>query len=474
MDGDRSRQGGAVTMTDKTKVPGRGGERSRPLFPGAGRAKLDFLPGRLVVRFAPEQLRDAAPQRASIASLRSAVGALSENVRGPLNYLAQSVGLQHIAPLFAESEARRSLRRIGPAREAAGLTALTSVAHSMNEDLQGYAMVKFDPKRGTKRVIEALKGSRAVTYAEPVAARWLTATPAAVDPNRNLQWGLRAINWFSAKLPGELTRKIGIIDTGVDEVHPDLAGLVDHDAYHVGPYSRADLLGHGTHVAGIIAAISNNSIGIAGVAQSKLEVWKVFPDKPDPGNGEFYVDPEAFQRALGQAVNAGVSVVNLSLGGTERDATEELLIRRLIDRGVAVVAAMGNEYEDGNPVEFPAAFPGVIAIGAVNELMRRASFSNTGRHISISAPGKNILSTLPLKSSPYRDETEYASWDGTSMATPHVTAAIGMMRQRHSALDVAAVKAKLESSAQKVPAMKGKTRTGAHGSGVLDLEKALL
>jgi hypothetical protein len=460
-------------MTTKARVPGRGTPRSNRLFPGAGSAKRDFLPGRLVVRFAPETLRAAAPRGATIASLRSALGGLAENVSGPLNYLAESVGLKHIAPLFADSDARRGLRRLGSIKAAAGLTALTSVSHSMNEDLQGYAIVQFDPKRGTKRVIQALKASRAVQYAEPVAARWLTATPAAVDPKRNLQWGLRAIKWFSANLTGALTRKVGIIDTGIDEAHRDLAGLVDLDAYHVGPYSRADLLGHGTHVAGIIAAVSNNSVGIAGVAQTKLEVWKVFADKPDPADGEFYVDPEAFQRALGQAVNAGISAVNLSLGGTQRDPTEELLIRRLIDRGVAVVAAMGNEYQDGDPVEYPAAFPGVIAVGAVNELMRRAAFSNTGGHICISAPGKNILSTLPLKPSPYREETEYASWDGTSMATPHVTAAIGMMRQRNPALDVAAVTARLESTAQKVPAMKGKTRTTQYGSGVLDLEKAL-
>lgn len=464
-------------MTAGSRLPGRGVKQRGGLFPGAGGAKRDFLPGWLVVRFAPETIRPAAQRGTTIASLRSAVGRLGENVTGPLDYLTQNVGLMHISPMFADSGARRGLRKLGSIRTVAGMTALASVSHSMNEDLEGYAIVRFDPKRNAKQVIQALKASRAVKYVERVAARWLTATPGvggATDPKRNLQWGLRAIKWFSANLPGMLGRKVGIIDTGIDETHPDLSGLVDAGSYHVGPYAAADVLGHGTHVAGIVAALNNNDVGITGVSQTKLEVWKVFPDKPDPTDGEFYVDPEAFQRALGQALNAGVSAVNLSLGGTQRDPTEELLIRRLVERGVAVVAAMGNEYESrNNPTEYPAAFSGVIAVGAVDEFMRRARFSNSGGHICIAAPGTSILSTLPSKPSPYRDETEYASWDGTSMATPHVTAAIAMIRERDPGLDIAGVRARLESTAQKVPAMKGKARTQEYGSGVLDLETAL-
>jgi len=463
-------------MATRARVPGRHDLKRGGLFPGAGGRKRDFLPGRLVVRFEPEAIRPVAPRGATIASLRSALANLNENVTQPLDYLAQNVGLQHIAPVFADSDARKGLRRIGSLKTAAGLTALASVSHSINEDLEGFAIVRFDPRRNAKQVIQALKASRAVNYAAPVAARWLTAAPStrgATDPKRNLQWGLRAIRWFTANLPAALRRKLGVIDTGIDLSHPDLSGLIDADNYHVGPFDKLDHLGHGTHVAGIIAAVSNNSVGIAGVAQAKLEVWKVFPDKPDPLDGQFYVDPEAFQRALGQAINAGVSAVNLSLGGTQRDPTEELLIRRLAGRGVAVVAAMGNEYQEGNPKEYPAAFPDVIAVGAVDELLRRAPFSNTGGHICIAAPGKSIVSTLPMKPSPYREETEYASWDGTSMATPHVTAAIGMIRQREPSLDIAGVRAKLESSAQKVAAMRERARTNEFGSGVLDLEKAL-
>ena len=84
---------------------------------------------------------------------------------------------------------------------------------------------------------------------------------------------------------------------------------------------------------------------------------------------------------------------------------------------------MGNEYEDGNPTEYPASYPNVIAVGAINEASNRAPFSNTGNHIALAAPGTNILSTLPMKQSVARkaEDTRYAAWSGTSMATPHVT-----------------------------------------------------
>jgi len=164
----------------------------------------------------------------------------------------------------------------------------------------------------------------------------------------------------------------------------------------------------------------------------------------------------------------------MSIGGTEHSKQEATLIKRLIDGGIAVVAAMGNEYEEGNPVEYPGAYPGVFAVGAVDETMNRAGFSNTGSHIGISAPGENILSTLPRKAfPPERDEKNYAAWSGTSMAAPHVAALLAMVIARHPDLSVAQACAKITRTANKVPAMKGKSRTKAYGAGVIDVEAAL-
>lgn len=163
-------------------------------------------------------------------------------------------------------------------------------------------------------------------------------------------------------------------------------------------------------------------------------------------------------------------MINLSIGGTAYSKTEELLIRRLIEHDCVVVAAMGNEYEQGNPVEYPAAFPDVVGVGAISETNRRARFSNTGPHISLVAPSTNILSTLPLKASAYRneEETEYGAWSGTSMAAPHVTGAATLLRAKARSLKAKEVAERLSRTAAKLPGMKGR-RTTALGSGLLDL-----
>ena len=245
--------------------------------------------------------------------------------------------------------------------------------------------------------------------------------------------------------------------------------------YHHAGRKAEDIVGHGTHVAGIIAAIANNATGIAGVAACKIETWKIFPDEPD-SDGEFYVDSEVYLQALRDVRDAtarGVRVLNLSIGGGESSNTEQLLFRRIAAAGVTVAGAMGNEFEDGNPVEYPAAYDTVYAVGAIASDLRRGSFSNTGAHIKIMAPGVSILSTLPRRKSAYRDETGYASWDGTSMATPHVAGSAALYYAKHPTAAPAGVRDALTSSARKVPAMGSKSFTRQYGSGLLDL-KALL
>ena len=204
----------------------------------------------------------------------------------------------------------------------------------------------------------------------------------------------------------------------------------------------------------------------------KVAVWKIFGDTPAP-DGEFYVDGERYLRALGEVRDAGVRVVNLSIGGTASSQTERLLFRRLEAARVTVAAAMGNEYQDGNPTEYPAAYQTVLAVGAVAETLRRAVFSNTGQHIALVAPGSNILSTLPTKGSAFLSETDYAAWSGTSMATPHVAGAAALVSAKRPSWDAVQVKGRLTSSAQKLPAMGTNKRTAAYGSGLLDVKAAL-
>ena len=126
-------------------------------------------------------------------------------------------------------------------------------------------------------------------------------------------------------------------------------------------------------------------------------------------------------------------------------------------------------------MNFPGPNPGVIAVGAIGKTRRRAPFSNTGPHISIVAPGKGIISTLPMKPSAARlaDETQYASWDGTSMAAPHVTAVAAMILAINPDFTPAQVRERLISTATKLSAMGNKTTTDEYGHGLLNVEAAL-
>jgi len=320
----------------------------------------------------------------------------------------------------------------------------------------------------TKRVLDRISSARSVEFIEPLPTRWLTASGA--DPMRNQQWGLRAINWFQASRPQSANVTVGVMDTGVDTGHPDLKRIgIDYD--HEGT-KATDLIGHGTHVVGTIAAIANNDIVIAGVARCRIAVWKIFDDKPSD-DGEFYVNTVRYYRALGEATKKVISVLNLSIGGSRRDRTEESLMGVLIQAGVTVCAAMGNEYEEGNPREYPGAFSNVVAVGAVSQALERASFSNTGRHINIAAPGVDILSTLPRSKSNWLDETKYAAWSGTSMATPHVSGAAALVSAKNPSFAPDHVAARLQTRARKLAAMKGRSRTSEFGSGLLDLDRAL-
>jgi subtilisin family serine protease len=168
-----------------------------------------------------------------------------------------------------------------------------------------------------------------------------------------------------------------------------------------------------------------------------------------------------------------VRAINLSIGGSFRARLEGQLIQRLQEAGVVVCAAMGNEFEEGNPTEYPGAWDGVVAVGAMSETSIRSPFSNTGRHIDLVAPGSNIVSTLPRRRSPILDETNYAAWSGTSMATPHVTAAAALIAAAHPAWTGDQIKARLQRATTRLAPMGSRPRTSEYGSGLLNLARAV-
>lgn len=438
---------------------------SDPPPPRKVKKRLHAIPGQILWRVREEAVRPALGER-QLKLRASDAARLPETLSAPLRYLRQNAGLQEIRPLF--STRRRGLRRLRvQAAATQDLAVLSSVCDAESEDLSGISLLDLDPKKTTRRLLRRLSGAEPIAFVEPMPARWLAG--AGADPMQNLQWGLRAIDWFGALRPDASAVTVGILDSGIDTRHPDLEGVVA--AYEHRGLKSQDVIGHGTHVAGVIAALANNAVGISGIANCRLACWKIFPDTPT--YGDFYVDGERYLQALNSALKEKVRVVNLSIGGTASSQTEALLFSRLAAHGITAVAAMGNEYALGNPVEYPAAYDAVIAVGAMAETRSRASFSNTGTHIDILAPGANILSTLPRRVSPYRQDKMYAAWSGTSMATPHVSAAAALIAARFQDMDPPRIRARLRATATRLPAMGRRRWTAACGSGLINLKRAL-
>jgi len=226
------------------------------------------------------------------------------------------------------------------------------------------------------------------------------------DPGLGYQYGLISIRapqgWDYTTGSSAVT--IAIIDSGVDMNHPDLKyklvpgyDFVNNDNV---PY---DDFGHGTHVAGIAAASSNNGIGIAGVSWGA----RIMPVKVLNASGSgTYLNVSL---GIVWAADQGAEVVNLSLGGGASSATLQNAVNYAHNRGVTIVAASGNY--GNNFILYPARYPNVIAVGAVDDKNMRASFSNYGPELDLVAPGVSIYSTIP---------GGYGSNNGTSMATPYV------------------------------------------------------
>jgi subtilisin family serine protease len=331
-------------------------------------------------------------------------------------------------------------------------------------------LVELKVTRGTSAAQLAAHVARMkeVEYAFVPPVRRLLARRAkgGADPLASRQWGHAAIRLGHARakagFKNATTITVAVVDSGIDTRHPDLKHVITEYKNFLGG-SNKDFVGHGTHVAGIIAATTDNGLGISGVCGAKILALKALPR-----DGEEF-DAPAYYRALRYVIGKA-QVLNLSLGGDEKDQAEIDILDEVIASGVVVVAAMGNEYKKGNPTEYPAAIPEVCAVGATDELDKRAPFSNTGRHIDLVAPGVDILSTTPTYS--YDDgEQEYDAWDGTSMATPYVAGVAALMLANSPELTPAQVIRKLKSSADRVAdAQKGSV---AYGAGRLNCEKAL-
>lgn len=282
-----------------------------------------------------------------------------------------------------------------------------------------------------------IKKEPSIKYAEPNYISYVFKTPN--DPMFNQQWGPDKIKcpdgWEYTT--GDSDVSIAIIDTGVDYTHPDLAdnciqgydfvnininkylqqGFIkdENEDYTIRDNDPMDINGHGTHCAGITSAVSNNNIGISGVA------WdcKIMPVRA--GFSLFWeyesvtynigvFEDEDIIDAIDYAADNGADVISMSFGSSTASSLVESVCKDAWNKGSVLVASTGNDYR--GTAGYPARYEKVIGVGAINEENRRCDFSNYGAGLSLVAPGEDILSTLP--------ESSYGELSGTSMACPHV------------------------------------------------------
>lgn len=252
----------------------------------------------------------------------------------------------------------------------------------------------------------------AVLESSPAVKGVDTDYPVAISAD-TVDWGVERV--FAPKVWDKTTGKavkVAILDTGIDATHTDLNGTVV-SAYNFVADSPnvTDGHGHGTHVAGVATSVKNDSGYVGAAYEAQLLVGKVLAD-----DGVGYLSDVI--DGINWARRQGAQVINLSLGTEYDSRLLEDAIKQAVNAGVVVVAAAGNT-NGGSPL-YPAAYSSVISVGATTKSNGLASFSAVGA--TLVAPGTGITSALP--------GNRYASWSGTSMAAPHVSAAAALLIAR--------------------------------------------
>ncbi|MGW2816131.1 type VII secretion-associated serine protease mycosin [Streptomyces sp. NPDC001415] len=303
----------------------------------------------------------------------------------------------------------------------------------------------------------------------------LSAAPAHADGIRDRQWELTAMHtqqaWRTTKGKGVT---VAVLDTGVDGSHPDLAGQVlpgnDLVGFGAGQGSR-DWARHGTAMAGIIAGHghgADNQSGVLGIApEARILPVRVILESTDPARKQAReTKGGALADGIRWAADNGADVINLSLGDDSASAhpepAEDAAIQYALGKGAVVVASAGNGGDQGDHISYPAAYPGVIAVAAVDKNGTHASFSTRRWYATVSAPGVDVVIADP-------DRKYYEGW-GTSAASAFVSGAVALVRSTNPGLSPAQIKKLLEDTARNAP--EG-GRDDARGYGMIDPAAAL-
>lgn len=331
-------------------------------------------------------------------------------------------------------------------------------ARAEQQTLLGVWVFKV-PAGAVPRVVAALSRNPNVEYAEPNGIATITLDPN--DPYDNTecynsskhgcitQWAWAKVQAYQAwdVVTGSLSVKIAVVDTGVDNYHPDLPEVSAQKDFINNDDNAEDDNGHGTHVAGTIGALTKNGYGVAGANWSiSLLAAKVLGAD---GSGSY----AAVVNGIIWAADNGAKAINLSLGGTVPSKTLQKAVDYAWNKGAVLACAAGN---NGTQTKiYPAAYTNCIAVAATDEDDKKASFSNYGaKWVDVAAPGIHILSTMPdtpvYLNTQYGYYTNFDSLNGTSMATPHVTGLAGLVWAKGVCTSNTCVRSKIESTADPI------------------------
>ncbi|MDR0232629.1 MAG: S8 family serine peptidase [Dysgonamonadaceae bacterium] len=337
-------------------------------------------------------------------------------------------------------------------------------------------MLEEEGEQAVRRALEILNANPAVEIAEPDFYYQLFATPN--DPMFSQQYALQRMNAPAAWdiTTGSENVIVGIIDTGIDGTHPDLAGNLwvnpnpnqngyvnDINGYdfvkHKGGIPT-DAGSHGTHVSGIVGAKGNNSIGVSGINWNVSLAWLGVGLE-----GGQNISVGAVIEALNYANNHNIQITNNSYGGPGYSAIFENAIRNY--NGLFVAAA-GNEKRDNDLYSsYPANYnlPNVVSVASTDKNDNLSSFSNYGvNSVHIAAPGSNILSTVP--------NGRYEEKSGTSMASPYVAGVAALIKSTKSGLSPAQIKEILITTARYSNSLNGFGILDAYTALTVDLDNA--
>jgi hypothetical protein len=312
------------------------------------------------------------------------------------------------------------------------------------------------PSRAAQRLVPRLAVTGAVVEVEPDRPRDVLDHGTQGDPLLPLQWWFQRIGADRVEPPGP-GRPVTVIDSGLDANHPEFAGRPNTALLNPQSFSGQREF-HGTAVASVVAAPANG-LGVVGVyPQAVLASWDASP-RGQLSSSDVIAGIEA-------SAALGPGVINLSLGGTGRSVFEANAVADAFVRGSIIVAAVGNEREQGSPLSFPANYPHVITVASTDMADRPSTFSSASAAIDIAAPGDDIPAAVPTLFTP----TGFAPLSGTSFSAPIVAGAVAWIWTARPELEKTQLIELVRRSARDLgPA----GRDPDTGFGLLDLPRAL-